>query len=316
MGDPYNGFGRPIPFTATLTWSDCDADGDHALQHRGFGEVEAECHLGPLDDDELQGRASAPEQCRDGQRNLPQLVAPEQGEAVVEFVDQIERILLERLVIDAGIRHVEVEDSGDQIKDTDDGDGHFADGIDACVDQRKVESKQRLGNARGDEHAADDDAEDDGDDCQTLDPAVGDDQQAVRQVFGQDAVLGRRIGGGAKADDGVGEQWMNHEEHHGAADDLDRVADEHDPPLRHRVGEGADERSEDDIGDREEGLEQGFVRGRRIHFAQGGNGGDQQCVIGQRGKELRGHDDVEAERHVNSGLVVCFWSQVIPRNCD
>lgn len=27
--DPYNGFGRPIPFTATLTWSDCDADGDH-----------------------------------------------------------------------------------------------------------------------------------------------------------------------------------------------------------------------------------------------------------------------------------------------
>ncbi len=96
------------------------------------------------------------------------------------------------------------------------------------------------------------DAENDGADGQALDPAIGDDEQAVRQVFGEDAVLGRRVAGGAEADDGIGEQRVGTEEHHAAADDLDRVADQHDPALGHRVGKGADEGGEDNVGNGEE----------------------------------------------------------------
>ena len=43
-------------------------------------------------------------------------------------------------------------------------------------------------------------------DRRALDPAVGDDELLRRQQLGQDAVLGRRVGGGAEADDGVGER--------------------------------------------------------------------------------------------------------------
>ena len=71
--------------------------------------------FGPLDDDELQRRARSPEQRRHGQRYLAQLVAPEQRQAMVEFVDQVERVFLQLLVINAGIRDVEVEQSGQQI---------------------------------------------------------------------------------------------------------------------------------------------------------------------------------------------------------
>ena len=106
-----------------------------------------------------------------------------------------------------------------------------------------------------------------------LDPAIGDDEQAVRQIFGEDAVLGRRIGRRAEADDGIGEQRVGTEEHHAAADDLDRVADQHDPALGHQVGKGADKGGEDDVGNGEESLEQRFVFGRRLHLAQGGDGG-------------------------------------------
>ena len=34
-----------------------------------------------------------------------------------------------------------------------------------------------------------------------------------------------------------------------------------------------------------------------MHLAQGGDGSYQQGVVGQRGEELRSHDDEEAERH-------------------
>ena len=75
---------------------------------------------------------------------------------------------------------------------------------------------------------------------------------------------------------------MNVEEHHRAADDLDRVADEHDAPLRHRIGEGADESGQRDVGDGEEGLEQRLVRRRRVHFTQSGDGNNQQGIVGER----------------------------------
>ena len=60
---------------------------------------------------------------------------------------------------------------------------------------------------------------------------VGDDEQTVRQVFGQDAVLGRRIGGRTQPDHRISCQRIESEEHHGTAEHLDSVADEHDAPL-------------------------------------------------------------------------------------
>src|SRR5574343_1161230 len=280
--------------------ADGDADGDDALEHRGLGKPEVERDFGPLDDDELQRRAGAPEERGDGQRDLAQAVAPEQGEAVVEFVDQEPRVFLQDLVVDAGVRHVKIEAGSQDVEHGDDREGHFADRVDTGLKQREIEDKQMLGDFRTDQRAADNDAEDDGADSQTLDPAVSDNEQAVRQVFGQDAVLGRRVGGGAKADNGVGEQRMGAKEHHAAADDLDAVADQHDPAFRHRVGKGADEGGENDVGNGEEGFEQWLVFGWCVHLAQGGDGGDQEGIVGQRGKKLRGHDDVEAERHEES----------------
>ena len=57
-----------------------------------------------------------------------------------------------------------------------------------------------------DQRAAEQHAEDDRADRRALDPAVGDDELLRRQELGQDAVLGRRVGGGAEAHDRVGER--------------------------------------------------------------------------------------------------------------
>jgi hypothetical protein len=131
----------------------------------------------------------------------------------------------------------------------------------------------------------------------SFDPAVGDDEQTVRQVFGQDAVLGRRVGCRTETDHGIGQQGVHLPVHHRAADDLDGIADEHHPPLRHRVGKSADEGGEDHVRDRKKSLQQRLVFTRRLHVAQQGDGYNEQDIVGQRGKKLRGHDDVEAEGH-------------------
>ena len=81
---------------------------------------------------------------------------------------------------------------------------------------------------------------------------------------------------------GVGDQRVNCKEHHATADDLDGVADEHYAPLGHRVGKGADKRRESDVGDGEEGFEQRLIGGRSVHFAQRGNGHDEQGIVGER----------------------------------
>ena len=78
-------------------------------------------------------------------------------------------------------------------------------------------------------------SENDRADRQALDPSVGDHQQAVWQVLGKNAVLGRRVGRRTEAHHCIGEQRVGAEKHHQAAADLDRVADQHHPPFRHRV---------------------------------------------------------------------------------
>ena len=60
----------------------------------------------------------------------------EQFQAVVEFMEQIDRILFQRLVVDAGIRDIEIEQRSDQVQRTNDNQRHLGHGIDAGVDHR------------------------------------------------------------------------------------------------------------------------------------------------------------------------------------
>src|SRR5690606_27856689 len=141
-----------------------------------------------FDDDELQRGAGAPEQGGDGQRDLAELVAPEQLDAVGEFVDQIGWVLLQRHMVDAGLRDMEVEEGCDQVKAADDQQIDFRRAVDARLEQGEIEIEQGGGNIRVDEDAAENRAEDDGAHGQAFDPAVGHDQEAMGQVFGENAV--------------------------------------------------------------------------------------------------------------------------------
>ncbi len=125
------------------------------------------------------------------------------------------------------------------------------------------------------------------------------DELLRRQELGQNAVLGRRVGGGTEADDRVGDKRMHREQHQRAADDLDRVGDQHHATLGHRVGEGADERREDDIRDDEALLQRRGHPCRLVQLAQERDGGDQERIVGERRKELRRHDGVKAGFHLS-----------------
>ena len=105
---------------------------------------------------------------------------------------------------------------------------------------------------------------------------------------------------------------MNAKKHDAATDYLDRVADEHDPPLGHRVSKGADEGGQQHIGKCKESFEQRLVLRRRMHFAEGGDRCNQESVVGQRRKKLCCHDYVEAEWHLGSCLVITL-GDFIPR---
>lgn len=83
--------------------ADGNAHCNYPLQHGCFRKAEVERFVCPLDDDELQRGAGTPEKSGNRQGNLPELVAPEQRQAVIELVDQEEGVLLELFVINPGI---------------------------------------------------------------------------------------------------------------------------------------------------------------------------------------------------------------------
>jgi hypothetical protein len=93
------------------------------------------------------------------------------------------------------------------------------------------------------------------------------------------------------------QEWVAAEQHHQAAGDLDRVADEHHPALGDAVGEGADEGREHDVEQREHRGQRGHLPGRCLGEPQHLDGGHEQCVVGQRAEELRRHDGREAFFH-------------------
>ena len=108
---------------------------------------------------------------------------------MVEFVDQEERVFLSCFVIDAGVRYVEVEYRRHDVQDADDGQAPFRRRVDAGFEKREVEGQQVLRDVGRISMPPMSTPENDGADGQAFDPAIGDDEQAVRQVFGQDAVL-------------------------------------------------------------------------------------------------------------------------------
>ena len=141
------------------------------------------------------------------------------------------------------------------------------------------------------------DAQDDRGDRRALDPAIRDDELMRRQELGQDPVLGRRIGGGAEAHDGVGGERVHEDQHQHAADDLDAVGDQHHLALRHRIGERADQGREQDVRQDEALLQARRHPAGLVEIAQQGDRGDQQGVVGERAEKLRRHDRVEAGLH-------------------
>ncbi len=153
----------------------------------------------------MQGGTGAPEQGGDGQRDLAQLVAPQDVDAVGKVGDQLDRVARLVLVARAGVRDIFVEDGGQAVGGDHHAQGRFDRGVDAGVNHRQVEAKQEGAGGLADQDAAHDGAEDDRHDGQAFDPAVGRDQLFRRQQFGQDAVLGRRVDGSAKADHGIGQ---------------------------------------------------------------------------------------------------------------
>jgi hypothetical protein len=252
---------------------------------------------GPVDHDELKRRAGPPEQRRRREGDLPQPITPQQRDAVRELADQVERVLARHAVVDARVGNVPVEDRGDQIDAHDHCDRGVGRRVDRQVDHREIEAEKRRRNARRDQRAAEHEAEDDGAHGGSFHPSVRNDQLLRRQQLGEDAVLRRRVGRGAEAHHRVGQQRMHVGEHHRATDDLDRVRDQHHVPLRHRIGECADERGEDHVGDDEALLQRRRHPRRLVQLAQQRDRGNEQRVVGERREELRRDDRIEAGFH-------------------
>src|SRR3989338_8397304 len=132
-----------------------------------------------------------------------------------EILDQKHRAAAERLVVNGNARDVKVENRGADVDQHDDRDGQFCD----AADQRNIQRLQHRGDDFGaDEDAADYRTEHDGGDGQPFHPAIRLDQLAGRQIFGEDAVFGGRIGSAAQADQAVGDQRMDADQNREAAE--------------------------------------------------------------------------------------------------
>ena len=271
-----------------------------------------ERRLRPAQHDELQGGARAPEQGGHRQGDLAQFVLPEQVHAVGKIADQVPGIPVCGAMVHAGVGYPEVDQGRHAVQAGDAGHAVIEQTAALTREQEVVGNPEGIVHHRADEPATHHGAQDDGGHGEALDPAVGHHQFAVGQVLGDDAVLGRRVGGRPEAHQGIGIQRVQPGDHEDTAQHLDAVADEHDPALGHGVGEGADEGRQEHVGDGEEELEQGFVLGRGLNLPQGGDGGDEQRVVGQRGEELRRHDDVEPAIHSGCRHLGCRGCMILP----
>ena len=182
---------------------------------------------------------------------MPKTVVPKQPAACHEAADRINRIKFLLGVPCSGIRDRQIDDGSGYINEGNGKNCRFgkrreADGIE--VKQRK----NRGSDFRLNQHAAQYDAENNGSDREPFNPAIGDDQFFGRKQFRENAVFGGRIGGSANADNGVGEQRMAAEKHQQTADGFEKVREEHDSALGHRVGKDAHPGCQKDVAHDEE----------------------------------------------------------------
>jgi hypothetical protein len=148
-----------------------------------------------------------------------------------------------------------------------------------------------------DHDAAKNGTEDDRGHGQTFHPAIGEHQFLVREIFGEDAVLGRRIHRRADADEAVGQQRMCAHQHGNAAEQLHCVGHEHHAAFGQGIRERTDERRQHDIGENEKLLKHGRLPCLCMDARQQRDRGEQQCVVGQRREKLRCQDGVEPAVH-------------------
>ena len=102
--------------------------------------------------------------------------------------------------------------------------------------------KNRGSDFRLNQHAAQYDAENDGSDSEPFNPAIGDEQFFGRKQLRENAVFGG----------GIGEQRMAAEKHQQTADGFEKVREEHDSALGHRVGKDAHPGCQKDVAHDEE----------------------------------------------------------------
>ncbi len=107
-------------------------------------QVQAERFFRPLQHDELQGGAGAPEQRGHGQRNLAELVAPQRGKAIRELGDQLDRVLFLLRVAGPRLGDEQVEHGRDHVEQHDHHHGCLGRGVDARVDVGNIDAEQKL----------------------------------------------------------------------------------------------------------------------------------------------------------------------------
>ena len=262
----------------------------HAHQDGGLVQLVAQVAAAPFDDDQLQRGAGAPEQGRDGQRDLAQLVAPQHADIAPEGAHEPDRVLLLRRVAHVRLRNHQVAQGRQQVDEGDHQDGRLGWRMHQLADEGMVQ--QGVGHVRRDQQAAQHGAQDDGQHRQALDPAVALDQHGRRQHFGDDAVLGRRVGGGADADHAIGrahqirlvfrgDAQAGVREHQQTAGDLQGIGAEHHPALGEGVREGADEGGQHHVGQGEGPFHHGRQPVRPVQFLYQGDRRDEQRVVRQ-----------------------------------
>jgi hypothetical protein len=209
------------------------------------------------------------------------------------------------VVARAGVHHAQVQHAGHQVGQHDHEHRRAHRGVgDAALGRREPQQPGDRVLVRGNQ-AAQDRAENHRDHGAAFDPAVRRHQPPGRQDFGQDPVLGRRIGRGAKADDAVGEQGIGLGQDQRAAEHLDRVRHQHHAALGKHVGEGAGKGRQQDVRQHEAHLQ------HRRHPAGKGQRRDQrdaqdeQRAVGQRRKELGPNDGEEGGFHDGGPWLEC-----------
>ncbi len=98
---------------------------------------------------------------------------------------------------------------------------------------------------------------------------------------------------------------MHCEKQQSTTDNLDGIADEHNPSFRHGISKGTDKRSKNDVKQNENKLEQRNQKCRRMQINQQSNRHNQQRIICEGGEKLRSHNRIEtAIQNIPLGVVM------------